>query len=494
MKAFLLYPDRDFDPSAATPHQEDDLVRDLGLDTLFDAMAGQDAGVRDVVRRVVLHPLTDPEVIGYRQRILRDCLAHPDVLREMYRIAVDSIAREQRIWPSLIRSPEYTMVRAVQVMELFTGQLRALRAICDAHPADWTSAGFTRLLGMLRTELDDAWFRTVEEHLRRLRFKNGVLVSAGLGPGCKGAGYVLRRPPAEPGWRARLARGGAPSYTYRVPDRDEAAARDLAQLRDRGVDLAADALARSADHVLGFFVRLRDELAFYLGCLNAHERLAAKGEPLCFPATPPRGRCVLECRGLYDVCLSLRTDERVVGNDVAADGVPLIVVTGANEGGKSTFLRSVGLAQLMAQSGMFVGAGSFAADLREALFTHFRREEDAGMESGKLDEELLRMNAIADRLTPGGIVLFNESFAATNEREGSELARQILRALLESGVKAVVVTHLFDLADGLRERYGPDAVFLRAERRPDGTRTFKLAAGAPLPTGFGEDLFRRVFT
>jgi DNA mismatch repair ATPase MutS len=68
-------------------------------------------------------------------------------------------------------------------------------------------------------------------------------------------------------------------------------------------------------------------------------------------------------------------------------------LTGANQGGKSTFLHSIGLAQLMMQSGMFVGAERFEAAPCPALFTHYKREEDATMKSGKLDEELAFRNA-----------------------------------------------------------------------------------------------------
>ncbi|MFB7734452.1 hypothetical protein ACFC08_08680 [Streptomyces sp. NPDC056112] len=139
-------------------------------------------------------------------------------------------------------------------------------------------------------------------------------------------------------------------------------------------------------------------------------------------------------------------------------------------------------------------ADFFTADVRTRLFTHYRREEDTEMESDKLDEELARMSDIASLVTPGAMVLFNESFAATNEREGSGIGCQVTRALLDSGVKVLLVTHLFDLAYGLHERPPKEgAVFLRAERRADGRRTFRLEVGEPLPTSFGEDLYRNVF-
>ncbi len=186
-------------------------------------------------------------------------------------------------------------------------------------------------------------------------------------------------------------------------------------------------------------------------------------------------------------------DGQVMGNEIGGDDKALVIVTGANRGGKSTFLRSVGLAQLMMQCGMFAPAKSFRADIRDGVFTHFKREEDAGMESGKFDEELGRMSRIIGQIKPNSLMLFNESFAATNEREGSEVARQIIRALLENGIKVICVTHMFDLAQGFYLAQGHDALFLRAQRLEDGQRTYQLAEGEPLPTSYGEDLFKRIF-
>jgi DNA mismatch repair ATPase MutS len=186
-------------------------------------------------------------------------------------------------------------------------------------------------------------------------------------------------------------------------------------------------------------------------------------------------------------------ERRVVGNAADADGKSLVIITGANQGGKSVFLRSIGLAQMMMQCGMFVAAESFDAELCRNLFTHYKREEDATMKSGKLDEELARMSDIVDHLAPNSILLFNESFAATNEREGSEIARQIVCALLERRIKVFFVTHLYEFAHGLFDRKTENAIFLRAERRADGTRTFRLVEGEPLETSHGEDLYREIF-
>ena len=149
-----------------------------------------------------------------------------------------------------------------------------------------------------------------------------------------------------------------------------------------------------------------------------------------------------------------------------ADGKSLVMITGANQGGKSTLLRSLGLAHLMMQSGMFVGAQAFRASVCVGVFTHYKREEDATMQSGKLDEELARMSEIAGQITPGSILLCNESFASTNEREGSEIARQVVRAMLDRQIKVFFVTHMYDLAHGFHAQGLDTALFLRAERQP----------------------------
>ncbi len=103
------------------------------------------------------------------------------------------------------------------------------------------------------------------------------------------------------------------------------------------------------------------------------------------------------------------------------------------------------------------------------------------------------MSEIVDALTPDSILLFNESFAATNEREGSEIARQIVHALLETRVKVFFVTHLYEFAHGLWEDKMDSAIFLRAEREAGGRRTFKLVSGEPLQTSFGLDLYKNIF-
>jgi DNA mismatch repair ATPase MutS len=282
-------------------------------------------------------------------------------------------------------------------------------------------------------------------------------------------------------------------YGFVVDNEDLAGAQALSMLAGRAINDVANTVTQSAEHFQGFFERLRMELGFYLGCLNLRDALTKRQVPNCFPVPAPIGTPRFQCRGLRDVGLCLTTAKKVTGNDVDADGKTLVVITGANEGGKSTFLRSAGVAQLMMQAGMFVAAEAFTANVRDGVFTHFQREEDVTLTHGKLEEELARMSAIVEHIGPTSLLLCNESFASTNELEGSQIARDIVHAMVDSGVKVFLVTHLYDLAQSLYARDDPADLFLQAERRPDAVRTFRLTAGKPEPTSYGEDSFRRIF-
>jgi DNA mismatch repair ATPase MutS len=495
MKVFLMYPDRDFDPEQALPVQKDTLMKDLELNTLFEAMALGDKFLLTVVQQAVLSSLDEPDTIRYRQEILQDCLRHPDVIRRIYNIPIQSTENKHKRWMGVFsRYPSGILSGAREMLEMFVSLLRELKQIADEHASQFESRGFQRFFAMIRQELDDDYFAVVDQHLKELKFNRGVVISAELGRANEGTNYILRRPKdSDQNWLERFLGPKPQTYSYTLHPRDDAGARALGELRDTGVNRVANAVAQSADHIDSFLKMLQVELAFFIGCLNLAEQLEQLEEPFCFPQPAPDNERRLTFTGLYDVSLALTMKQNVVGNDLNADDKDLVIITGANQGGKSTFLRSIGLTQLMMQCGMFVAALSYCANICEGLFTHYKREEDTSMESGKFDEELSRMSEIVDHISANSMVLFNESFAATNEREGSEIARQISRALLDMHIKVVYVTHLYELAIGFYEDQMENAIFLRAERKADGSRTFKLIEGQPLQTSFGRDVYNKVF-
>jgi hypothetical protein len=492
----LMYRFRKPDYPEPLPVHEECLIQDLDLNTLVQAMGRGDEFLAEVAREALLAGVrNDVETILYRQEALSDCLSEQEVTRHLHNLAVEAIDGTRKTWWRVsTTSPTSRLYDALQTLEVLCAVLRKLRTTAELHGSRFRSRALSALFKLVTAELEEEYLRSIESALADLRFRHGVLLSANLGECNESTNLLLRVMPDGPRRLVdRLFRKRPPGLTFHLAERDQVGAQILSDMRQRGISRVATALVESAEHVLDFFRSLRTELAFYVGCLNLHDSLAARSQAVCLPTPVPLGERRLCFRGLYDVSLSLRSEGRIVGNSADAQGKDLLVITGANQGGKSTFLRSIGIAQLMMQCGLFVGAESFSSEVCPAVFTHYKREEDTTMTSGKFDEEMTRMSAIADRLVPESLVLFNESFAATNEREGSEIARQIVDALLEKHIKVFFVTHLYEFAHNMFARKRNTALFLRAERSPDGTRTFEIKPGEPSQTSHGQDLYRRIF-
>jgi DNA mismatch repair ATPase MutS len=490
-----MYPHKNLDSNLGLPWNETLLIHDLELEKVLENMSKGDSLLYEISKKVLLNSECDEETILYRQSVLKDCIKNPSQIREVYDILVRSIKEEKResFWFSLT-NPELILHESIKVLKIFINGLGNLRKVCDESSENFQSKGFKSLFLTVKDELNDDYLSSIENHLKNLSFTRGVPISVELGQGNKGTNYTLLKMNEKKGRLSTLiSAGGGKHYTFILGDRDESGALELREMRNRGEINITNIMKESAEQVLGFFDMLRTELAFYMACLNLYEHVTGKGEPLCFPVPIKGNKNKLFFNGLYDISLSLELDERAVGNDLQADSKDLIIITGTNRGGKSTFLRSVGQAYLMMQSGMYVPALSFSSDLRTGIFTHFKREEDKGMNMGKLDEELYRMSNIVDHLTKNSLVLFNESFSATNTREGTEISRNIVNALIDNEIKVLFVSHLYEFSISFYEKGRSQILFLRAERKSDGIHTYKIIEGSPLETSHSEDLFNRLF-
>lgn len=496
MNVYFLYQNRDAEFKPVPLWNERELTEDLEMNFLFNAMALEDDFLLEVAKTIIFSGLkNDFDTIIYRQEICKDCLKNASVARSIYDLTIELIESRKHSWYGIFtKYPSSVLSGSIGMMEVYVTILKKLRIITDANIEKFQSRGFKRFFLMIQTELTDEYFDEIQQHLNELRNRNGILISYELGKRNKSIdSKLLRLHSKKQNWFQKLFPPKSLYYSFDIHPRDESGAKALSEINNEGINLVANALAQSNDHILHFFTVLRKELAFYTGCLNLHDQLEAMKEPYCFPNPVASVERTYSFREMFDICLALKMKNKIVGNDLDADNKTLFIITGANQGGKSTFLRSVGLAQMMMQSGMFVPAEFFTANICSELYTHFKREEDRSMKSGKFDEELSRMNDIANHIKSNAVLLFNESFAATNDREGSEIARQIVQALLEKNLKVFFVTHLYEFAHSFYNTMNKDAVFLRAERKADSTRTFKLTEQEPLETSYGIDVYNKVF-
>ena len=209
MKAFLLHRDRDFDLKRGAPPNEDDLMRDLELDTLLRAMAVKDELVLNVTKAALMAATSnDVATIEYRQAVLRDCLSNPEIVGQLYALTEEAFQHIKKIWTRFREYPSSSLEDSIERMRIFTNVLKKIRNLADRHSADFRSDGFTNLFTMLAHELDDEYFALIDMQLNRLNFKSGVLVSAGIRE--RPEGRELHPAPAPQG-RRKLAHTGVQS-------------------------------------------------------------------------------------------------------------------------------------------------------------------------------------------------------------------------------------------------------------------------------------------
>ncbi len=495
MRTFLMYEDKNFAIQEKFSKNADILMSDLELGVLLNAMSKDDDFIYDVSKTALLDMLKMQDEMIYRQDILKDCMKNRFVAREIYELTLKSLAKKQQRWLGIFgRYPGSLLSSSVSLLDMYFELLEDLRKIADENIDNFSSVGFKRFFSMIQKELSDEYIDLVKEHLKELKFKDGVLISAKLGIANEGKDYTLRRDNlASKSWIKKVLSKKPKEYAHTLHPRDDAGAKVLRNLRDEGLNKVAIFLSSTAEHIDNFFISLRRELAFYMGCLNLEERLKELKAPMVFPRLFSCDRALFSSKELYDISLALTVKKSVTGNDIKADSKLLFFITGANQGGKSTFLRSVGLAQLMSGCGMFVPAISYETNICSSLFTHFKKEEDRSMKSGKFDEELARMSDIIDSISPNATVLFNESFASTNEIEGSQIASQIIEALVEKNIKIFFVTHMFELVNNFYRKKFPSTIYLRANREEDGSRNFKIKEAKPLQTSFAKDIYDSIF-
>jgi DNA mismatch repair protein MutS len=456
-------------------------LEDLNLDQLVGALARRrpsyDLGPT-VTRR-----LTDPDAVAYRQEVFRD------LDRDEVREAVD------RFCAAMLRLRRFRSLAVSRQApaERRSWQLHAGRAYVDAvtrlatdlAALQVTSRGLTRLRDHLEQLLASAPFLTLAADTARVHAALGAvryrlhLVPQGV--------EVLHDDGDDPDLTAALTSTFAAFLPDAVPvlnpepRRASALTHLEAQILDRVAELEPDTFAALEryveDHrepedptVLAF----DRDVQFYLAYLEHIASLRRAGLPFCEPTVTADGAPpVLE--DAFDLLLAdklLTEGGRPVGNDlVLVDGERLVVVTGANQGGKTTFARTIGQVHHLASLGCPVPGRAVRLTLPARILTHFAREERLADRHGRLQDDLLRIRAILDAARADSVVILNELFRSTTIVDAQVLGGRILDRLAAIGALTVYVTFIDELA-----ARGPDTVSLVATVDPDdpALRTFRV--------------------
>ncbi|MFO7961314.1 MAG: hypothetical protein R6U94_10250 [Nitriliruptoraceae bacterium] len=277
-------------------------------------------------------------------------------------------------------------------------------------------------------------------------------------------------PPRPVEWSA--AEPGVDAVTARilelVAEQHPAAFTALVELQDRHRPLLDPTIAG-----------LAQEVPFYLAYLDRTERLRVGGLPFCDPElVGPNESC--SAQDSYDLAVAtkrLADGEPVVTNDWQLEAPErLLVVTGANQGGKTTFARAFGQLHHLASLGLPVPARRATIGLHDRLLTHFERQERITTLRGKLEDELIRVHELLDQATPDSVVFLNETFSSTTLQDARELGTAVLERLAHLGARGVFVTFVDELAS-----VGRATVSMVATVDPDDptVRTFRVVRRPP---------------
>ena len=248
---------------------------------------------------------------------------------------------------------------------------------------------------------------------------------------------------------------------------------------------------------LAFLLDLLPDLQFILVVTKIHKKLTESGVPMCIPHYHTKEERIFRAKQLYNPALAIRMSEAgtiksIVSNDIEFDEKGQIyILTGPNNGGKTVFLVSVGMAQILAQLGMLIPAKSIEISPVDHIYVHFPKYS-TNEKMGRLEDECARIKGIFESINKYSLCLFDETFSSTDSDEGCELAFEILRAIECYGAYAIFGTHFHHLSHRVNEAKadGECSGFdhLSAGISDGKLRTYRITRGRPEGKSYASDI------
>ncbi len=416
------------------------------------------------LERALTHAPADEKTIGARQGVVRELDEREDIRTATY----DLYSRLFDLM-SLLKTPGYTARLDTAAFHLDI--LRQCRSVIDLM-ADAFSASdsILRRLHEVATESQQtAEYRTLAQLLDYESGMARMTLEVTIGGDGKIRDFSILdltecedNPNHSPPLRRLIDRWSLGLRGYPMSNKE---------LTNR---LVNEVFRELSPHIIPM-VQLMGHLEFYLTARTFRDRCQAQGLNVCLPRF---NEGPVEYRDIFNPLLVQGPEPPVPSQLRAAEKLPIFLITGPNSGGKTRLLQSLGLTQVLGQSGLYVPCSSAVLRVQDGLFVSLIEEEGAHQTEGRLGRELMRIRSLFEELAPRSMVILDELCSGTNPSEGVEVFSMVLQLLRQVQPTAFVTTHFLDFARSLEAEPVVEGLeFLQVEIDDDLASTYQFTPG-----------------
>ncbi|MHB8588464.1 MAG: MutS-related protein [Candidatus Dormibacteraceae bacterium] len=430
-------------------------VTDLNLDQVFDTVT---AGREEYnLKPFFLIQLIDVEAIAYRHEVFRDLestvlLSHLRTFAKNMRTMREHLAQAEKL--------HYEHQKSSWFLDAVDVYCDSVSRLADGLSiAALESQGFLAFREYIASYVASSGFTSLGAETKRLK---DDLAAVKYCVDIRGSRVTVSKFDGEPDYSSeveqtfqKFKQGSAKDY--RVGFHEPV---DMNHVEDQVVDVVAKLYPdvfhalrayplRNRNYLDGRIQGFDREIQFYLAYLEFIERFKPIGLAFCYPEVSNRSKGLRACE-TFDLALAnklLHEKASVVCNDFYMEGRErLFIVSGPNQGGKTTFARTFGQLHYLAKVGCPVPGSEVRLFLWDRLFTHFEKEERLEDLRGKLKDDLVRIHAILEAASGNSVVIMNESFASTTLKDAMYLGKEVIRRLIQKDLLGVYVTFIDELA------------------------------------------------